>query len=812
MAGCSSGQLRGPAGDSDSDSDSEGLRPRLQVIHSGHFMVSSPHNDDRHRSKEPDRSGTVPAGSIDPTLTRLFECMSLAYSGKLVSPKWKNFKGLRLLWRDKIRLNNAIWRAWYLQYVEKRKTPVCGFVTPLDGSEGDDHRKPEAVVLEGNYWKRRIEVVMKEYNKWRIYYKKRLRKLHQDGKLSQEQKHGAPTWRGGEMFAGCPRKEEGRGKEDDMLYDLDYFLTDISDTLFTTTQNLPPSYQYPDFDYVGNADMIQPELATLQPSLDDFMDISDFFGGPRSFPSQQPPLSYQENHGYLTYNDGTNSHSNSTIACPRVPQTHSSYISRSDSCFSTPVLSSGYGAAAVPCTPSNNETKPLCHYPESRDRYTTESFPSAPVLPIHCISPNLPLQDQNLLFPPVSCPKPPYNSVATDATNLNHTPFPSIHADVYPLYTEPSPHIEAPHVFPMPKTNVRVTPNKPRRFSAETTVRSLSNVSQQQISAPNPDSSSNMPSCGPSGLNTTTGVGSDEMTFPGVAVLVVPPVPSSSTRGALSFASPTTKFLSPVLYSSSNKTVSGATNLTCPPLLPKAEKLSPAATCGDDRKDSLNVPFAQTISHWNRSDNKKVESRRITHISAEQKRRCNIKLGFDTLQNLVTNLHGQHNSKFSKATILQKTADYIYKLQQERAQLQEESQRLRCQVQELSDTISVCQQQLPDSGVPLTHQRFQHMRQMFQNYVQSRTLQNWKFWLFTILFRPLFESFNRMVSTASMADLRETSLEWLDQHCSLPALRPAVLSSLCQLSTSTSILTDPSLMPEQALQAVTQGENEDGFF
>lgn len=32
----------------------------------------------------------------------------------------------------------------------------------------------QAVVLEGNYWKRRIEVVMREYHKWRIYYKKRV--------------------------------------------------------------------------------------------------------------------------------------------------------------------------------------------------------------------------------------------------------------------------------------------------------------------------------------------------------------------------------------------------------------------------------------------------------------------------------------------------------------------------------------------------------------------------------------------------------------------------------------------------------------
>ncbi|XP_075052752.1 carbohydrate-responsive element-binding protein isoform X3 [Mixophyes fleayi] len=807
MAGCNSGQLPGAAPDTDSDSDSEGLRPRLQVIHSGHFMVSSPHNDDRHRGKEPERPDSVPAGSIDPTLTRLFECMSLAYS-KLVSPKWKNFKGLRLLWRDKIRLNNAIWRAWYIQYVEKRKTPVCGFVTPLDGTEADDHRKPEAVVLEGNYWKRRIEVVMKEYNKWRIYYKKRLRKLHQDGKPFQEQK-GAPSWRGNEMFAACTLLEEVRGQEEDMLYDLDYFLTDISDTLFTTTHGLPPPHQYSDFDYVGNADMIQPELATLQPSLDDFMDISDFFGGPRPLPSHQP-LSFQEPHCYPTFNEGTNNQPHCAISCHRVPQLHNSYVSRSDSCFANSALSSAYGTTAVQCIPSNPEPKPLSHYSEPGDRYATDTFPSAPSVSMQCISPNLLMQDQDLLFPPASCPKHPYTSVTTDTTILNQSVPPSIHADVYPRYAEPSIHIDTSHVFPMPKAHTRNSTNKLRRSSTEGSTRLLSTVIQAHTSAAKPDSSAEMPSCGRKGLNTTTAGRSDGVSIPGINV---PPVPSSSTRGALGFPSPPPAiFLSPVLCSPNNNTVSGTTNLASPPLLPKAERLSPTSGCGDDRKDSLTVPCSQTPNCWSRSDSKKVENRRITHISAEQKRRCNIKLGFDTLHSLVTTLHGQHTNKLSKATTLQKTAEYICKLQQERAQLQEESQHLRRQVQELSDSINLCQQQLPASGVPITHQRFQHMRQMFQNYVQSRTLQNWKFWLFSILIRPLFESFNRMVSTASMTDLRQTTLEWLDQHCSLPALRPTVLSSLCQLSTSTSILTDPSLMPEQAIQAVTRGASGDSFF
>lgn len=34
---------------------------------------------------------------------------------KLTSPKWNRFRGIRLRWKDKIRLNNVIWRCWHLQ-------------------------------------------------------------------------------------------------------------------------------------------------------------------------------------------------------------------------------------------------------------------------------------------------------------------------------------------------------------------------------------------------------------------------------------------------------------------------------------------------------------------------------------------------------------------------------------------------------------------------------------------------------------------------------------------------------------------------
>lgn len=278
-------------------------------------------------------------------------------------------------------------------------------------------------------------------------------------------------------------------------------------------------------------------------------------------------------------------------------------------------------------------------------------------------------------------------------------------------------------------------------------------------------------------------------------------------------------FFPPTLASTPPRPPPGPATLAPPrPLIvPKVERLSPPAPSGGERRLSgeLNsAPGPGTLSihispsqpipgRGGRPD--KTENRRITHISAEQKRRFNIKLGFDTLHGLVSTLSTQPNLKMSKATTLQKTAEYITMLQQERAAKQEEAQQLRDQIEELNAAINLCQQQLPATGVPITHQRFNQMRDMFDDYVRTRTLHNWKFWVFSILIRPLFESFNGMVSTASLQSLRQTSLAWLDQYCSLPALRPTVLNSLRQLSTSTSILTDPDCIPEQATRAVTEG-------
>ncbi|XP_007938556.2 carbohydrate-responsive element-binding protein [Orycteropus afer afer] len=829
-----------PSPDTDSDTDSEepslrrsaGGLLRSQVIHSGHFMVSSPHSDSLTRRR--DQEGPVGHSdfgprSIDPTLTRLFECMSLAYSGKLVSPKWKNFKGLKLLCRDKIRLNNAIWRAWYIQYVERRKSPVCGFVTPLQGPEADEHRKPEAVVLEGNYWKRRIEVVMREYHKWRIYYKKRLRRFRDVDFLAPKQRERG--WQPSELWQeqlfssmmpvllGGP-EEEPSGRQ---RLDLDCFLSDISDTLFTMTQPSAAPLQLPHEDaYVGNADMIQPDLTPLQPSLDDFMEISDFFTNYR--PPQTPmPSNFPESSGFNPMADSLFSSGIPSQEVPPTPSMGMAHLSGSrlqapngcpDPLDSSAYLNSDFllPEDLKPKLPPTPMPPPLLHYSAPNKVPDLEPCPPAPFPPM--AAPPALLQEEPLFSPRFPFPVVPpaagvsplpapsaFPSSQQPGSGPAPSPFP---VDFVPSgYPEPAfgqrfavplgtrprgkPHAQCPRgQKPSP------TPLAPATASPNVTAGDTNPCLTQLLTAAKPDQALDPPLVSSSPVRPS---GSPQETVPEFPCIIFP-LTSAPTqpRPPLGPATP------------------------APPrplIVPKVERLSPPALSGGERRLSgelssalgpttLSVSPPQPILSRGRPDNNKTENRRITHISAEQKRRFNIKLGFDTLQGLVSTLSAQPSLKMSKATTLQKTAQYIAMLQQERAAKQEEAQRLREQIEELNEAINLCQQQLPATGVPITHQRFDQMRDMFDDYVRVRTLHNWKFWVFSILIRPLFESFNGMVSTASLQSLRQTSLAWLDQYCSLPALRPTVLNSLRQLSTSTCVLTEPERIPEQATRAVTQ--------
>jgi len=64
-----------------------------------------------------------------------------------------------------------------------------------------------------------------------------------------------------------------------------------------------------------------------------------------------------------------------------------------------------------------------------------------------------------------------------------------------------------------------------------------------------------------------------------------------------------------------------------------------------------------------------------------------------------------------------------------------------------------------------------HMDSMLNSYVAEQTRRNWKFYIFSKLTGPLFDSFYTMVSTANLDDMYRSTQAWVDQHCSLVSLR-----------------------------------------
>ncbi|XP_067621902.1 MLX-interacting protein-like isoform X2 [Eurosta solidaginis] len=195
--------------------------------------------------------------------------------------------------------------------------------------------------------------------------------------------------------------------------------------------------------------------------------------------------------------------------------------------------------------------------------------------------------------------------------------------------------------------------------------------------------------------------------------------------------------------------------------------------------------------------------RRAGHIHAEQKRRYNIKNGFDLLHSLIPQLQQNPNAKLSKAAMLQKGADHIKHLRAERNQLKDHMDALLKERDILNNSLAHLHSILPANGAPVTRQGTEHVRQLYDQYVRHRTMQDWKFWILGLILEPLLSSYTSSVSSANLEELRRTAFLWVDQHCSLIDLRPAVSNKLKYLSMKTDILSDPpSTLQEEVAKAI----------
>lgn len=101
---------------------------------------------------------------------------------------------------------------------------------------------------------------------------------------------------------------------------------------------------------------------------------------------------------------------------------------------------------------------------------------------------------------------------------------------------------------------------------------------------------------------------------------------------------------------------------------------------------STNSVLASSLSPGGSSGGESMQ-RRVGHIHAEQKRRYNIKNGFDMLHTLIPQLQQNPNAKLSKAAMLQKGADYIRQLRTERDAVNQKMEILKKERDALNNSL-----------------------------------------------------------------------------------------------------------------------------
>ncbi|CRK93053.1 CLUMA_CG006597, isoform A [Clunio marinus] len=1011
-------------------------KKNCESIHSGQFMVSHfeqeldeyqdyPDNDDECEEITADTSGSSgPVAStssgvvsmqlerykfleperrisevyeIDSDLSQVFNTLNVTYKKtfffsqliaytsrqKLTSPKWNPFKGIRLRWKEKIRLNNVIWRCWHMQFIMKKRPLVCQFASPLDV---DIHNTPQAIILEGKYWKRKWKVITAEYKKWRRFNVNKA--LGTSSNLDTKSELDTLEW----------------SNNDNLLMLSDNM---SSDTLFSTISQFP----FPDSREIaraGRADFIQPSLGPLQPNFEDFMDFDlDIFNsltnnrlapvpeeqteellkaiefpmiGSMDTSNMQDIMTTNSSNVQQSVIQGTsalnlNQHQNSANANPLLftATIYSQDMSQSNQQQQQEIIQMQQNRQQINESSSQRMITNLVPFisgditmnvqaqqstseqmiTQSVDVDEKEAFKGKyprgylrnqlPKREPHNYDKCQPTPHQTTIYNQMLAQQENaqiynnnvYGENLNDFSNMSH--ISTIQTTTTANNFNPSP------ASMMTTQNVlNLSNNQMTNFNNKVMMQQTNQISMEQQQQQQPLTNHNthdsykspqspsyryhhgtqpykIPSQTP-GFNATSrimmrqqspphiggsasGIGKS-MSFQQqnataaaikemyrsnslpinaniqicpneVAVgdnfavpkylqaskkerrnsavnlrntpLVMPTLQSATSEPALNVNNSALAQLltnSPSLlkntkaHSISSSAMSGsvphqpvrANSFTSSSLVQNSILLATNAISGQQQKtqtsSSTQMPsgsgiYTPTLSpdsafqdtHDSSHSPERCLSlnkfhprdnqRRAGHIHAEQKRRYNIKNGFDMLHSLIPQLQQNPNAKLSKASMLQKGAEYIKQLRMERASMGEQMEGLRKEIDQLTNSLNHLQNSLPANGAPVSRQRTGRVRELYQDYIILKTMGNWKFWIFGQIFEPLLNSYNSTVSTVSMDELRRTTMLWIDNNCSLMEVRPAVSNKLREISTTTDILSDnPTSLQDEVIKAV----------
>ncbi|KAI4459239.1 basic helix-loop-helix zip transcription factor [Holotrichia oblita] len=205
-----------------------------------------------------------------------------------------------------------------------------------------------------------------------------------------------------------------------------------------------------------------------------------------------------------------------------------------------------------------------------------------------------------------------------------------------------------------------------------------------------------------------------------------------------------------------------------------------------DEEDDAEISKLSPLSYKDR--------RREAHTQAEQKRRDAIKKGYDTLQELVptcqqTDLSGY---KISKATVLQKSIDYIQYLQQQKKKQEEERNSLRKEVL----ALKIMQQ---------NYEQIVKAQQSQPNHTDMRVSDEVKFTV--AIMDQLFLTFSN-ISANNFTELSAGVFSWVEEYCKPQTLIDTVVKVIHNHHRRVTEQHPPSQIKCQKIKLNTNNEED----
>ncbi|VDK83475.1 unnamed protein product [Litomosoides sigmodontis] len=693
--------------------------------------------------------------AIDVSLNKLNKCIKVAYN-KMTTPKWKDFKGLRLHWKQRIRLNNVIWRAYYMEFRrpdrdKSKRTSYCYFTVPDDDSA---HVKFAGTLVEGMYWKGSVDTLKAQYKRWR-HLKTRRRGRRRGISWNQEVSF-VP-----QLAVQNPMPTNSSTEHPD-ADDLD---NEFTDTLFA---NLMQQYTFPNPKEIiqgCNADVMQPGLLSLQPSIEEIMasldppeqllgEIGNYNASDVSATSPCAPIEYE-----TTFSSFTNP--------TQQPTKQSSSISPQILANSSAPTYSQAAYEHIPLIatmPYTSDSSSLDYVPQ----YLTTSmqFPSS-VLPNRTWWINFPSTPAPSLLSRPSTP-----CVVHSPSSSSTAMIPSL--SVNSLTTVSSlPTVERHLINTSSKDSLKAFPTSIDTLKFQT---ERWNVAESNSLSPREIATDSMGHGVWKQLSPTTNASLNSLLAP------LPLHPQEDSQ------------ILPKITSTSHgqSTIFSSTTTSIKQEQEKDERIHRAA-----KRSCKSVAADSTIEP--------VERKRILHLNAEQNRRCALKDGFEQLLNSLPNLYGC-GTKPTNAIVLTRAAERIRQLKAEIVLDEEKIRQLKQNIQRLNDKIASLQASLPSSSRTTTSVISQkaEMEQFLERYTKERTRQDYRFWIMAKMIRPLMQMLIERLSQLPSDRVVTETRDWLCGNFQASMIRPNASSMLVFLATNAGMLNNPDALQEYIQRELSQ--------